>query len=323
MNLLYIVFLLCEISYAFASEKDGINSIKLRISLEPVKDPMTSSPKGQCFREAVQSGNMSTAKNVFHGGNDKLKDYCGKHLARLRSPRLVKLINTSEKGVRAWMLKLLLVHADQPLADEIFGKLNFSNAFWRDVASSADLACMPQKYGDLLGKITDRGEQEEAVKNGVHALFQNNETKCFDPLLPALKNGTFLNAHLESVAIRKAFVTASTYPDDRTLIAKRFFNHPAISTEDYSIALYNSYKWGDQAKELFYWLLARADRQDLVAVKDYHAFSGFQFKFRNAVNQALRVVDSKVSPRRNAFIKDALESYIPMVLLGVVHGYTS
>ena len=56
---------------------------------------------------------------------------------------------------------------------------------------------------------------------------------------------------------------ASRYGDDRTLFVKRFFDHPAISAEDYSNALYYSYWSGGNTKEFFYWLLARADRQDL------------------------------------------------------------
>ena len=32
-----------------------------------------------------------------------------------------------------------------------------------------------------------------------------------------------------------------TIQDDRTFFAKRFFDHPAISADDYSDALYNSY----------------------------------------------------------------------------------
>ena len=133
------------------------------------------------------------------------------------------------------MLQVLLVHADQPLIDEVFGALKPSNDLLRDVAVSADLACMPQRFTYLLKKIDDKEEQEEAVENGVDALVDENKTECLDPLLTALNEGTFLNQDLENVAIRKAFWTASLYQDDRTLLAKRFFDHPAISAKDYSV----------------------------------------------------------------------------------------
>ena len=36
---------------------------------------------------------MVAARNVFNGGNDELKNYCGKYLVSLGSSRLVELIN--------------------------------------------------------------------------------------------------------------------------------------------------------------------------------------------------------------------------------------
>ena len=94
-------------------------------------------------------------------------------------------------------------------------------------------------------------------------LFDRNKTEYFDPLLSAIKKGTFLSQDLENVAILHAFLTSSKYTDDRSLFTKRFFNHPAVSSEYYSVALYRSYNNGDQNKELFHWLLERADCQDL------------------------------------------------------------
>ena len=72
---------------------------------------------------------------------------------------------------KEWMLQVLLVHADQPLIDEVFGELKPSNDLLRDVAGSADLACMPQRFTYLLKKIDDKEDQERAVRYGVHALF--------------------------------------------------------------------------------------------------------------------------------------------------------
>ena len=105
---------------------------------------------------------------------------------------------------------------------------------------------MPQRFTYLLNKIDDKKDQEWAVRNGVSALFDANRTECLDPLLIALNEGTFLSKDLENVAIRGAFETASNYQDDRALFAKRFFDHPAISAEDYSDALYRSYHHGGQ-----------------------------------------------------------------------------
>jgi hypothetical protein len=121
--------------------------------------------------------------------------------------------------------------------------------------------------------------------------------ECLDPLLNALNDGTFLNADLEGVAISKAFRKASVYQDDRTLLVKPYFDHPEISAKNYSDALYYSNRKGDKAKELFYWLLARADRLDLEAVKDDEGFSRNKPEFQSAVTQALEAVGPNARPR--------------------------
>ena len=69
-----------------------------------------------------------------------------------------------------------------------------------------------------------------------------------------------------------------------TLITLRYL------LRDYSDALYCSYDFGGQAKEFFYWLLNRADRQDLEAAKSDWKFSKEEPEFRQAVNQASQIV---------------------------------
>ena len=107
------------------------------------------------------------------------------------------------------MLQVILVHADQQLIDKVFGMVKPSNNLLRDVAASADLACIPQRFTYLLNKIDDKEDQERAVEYGVFALFSENKTECLDPLLTALNEGTFLSKDLENIAIRKAFWAAS------------------------------------------------------------------------------------------------------------------
>ena len=61
---------------------------------------------------------------------------------------------------KKWMLQVILVHADQPLIDKVFGEIKPSNDLLKDVAVSADLACMPQRFTYLLSKIDDKKDQE-------------------------------------------------------------------------------------------------------------------------------------------------------------------
>ena len=68
----------------------------------------------------------------FRSGGDELKKYCGKYLVSLESSRLVELINDADDSLhKEWLLQVILMHADQPLIDEVFGELKPSNDLLR------------------------------------------------------------------------------------------------------------------------------------------------------------------------------------------------
>ena len=129
---------------------------------------------------------MEAARKVFDSGNDELEKYRGKYLVAMKSSRLVKLINSARNDNKQWMLQVILAHADQLLIDNLFAKLNIPSHLLRDVANSADLACIPQRFIYLLGRITDKEDQEWAVEKGVGALFNRGKTECLIPLVSAL-----------------------------------------------------------------------------------------------------------------------------------------
>ena len=216
--------------------------------LVKVKNHITNT-KFQRFKEAVHNDDMYDAYHIFKSGNDELKKYCGEYLISLGSPELVELINSvAFEYIKSWLLRVLSVHAEQPLLDNVFDALDPPSDLLKEVAYSADLACMPQRFTYILKKIGDKREQKGAVERGLNALFNENRTKCFDLFLGAISEGTFLNAGLEKVAIRHAFWRASRFQDDRALFVKRYFDHPAISAKYYSDALYDAYYQGDKQK---------------------------------------------------------------------------
>ena len=99
-----------------------------------MEDPIASSPEGQRFVEAVQSGDTVAAWNVFYLGDRKLKKYCVKYLINSESPRLVELIKGADDDGKKWMLRVILVHFGQPLLDKCFGEIKPSNDLLRNVA---------------------------------------------------------------------------------------------------------------------------------------------------------------------------------------------
>jgi hypothetical protein len=274
----------------------------------------------------VQNNDMKTAFNVFNGGNGELKRYCGKYLINQGSTKLIEMINGAERHAKFWMLRLILLHAERQLVDKVFDALNLTNNVLGWVARNANLACMPQRFTYLLKKIDDKKEQEGAVRGGVHTLVVCNKSECLDPLLSTLRKGKFLNQDLENVAIRTAFGSASRCNDDRVIPAMRFFDHPAVSAMNYSEALYDSDRWGDWRGKFFYWLLERADRQDLEAVRSDCRFPKMGFTFRRHVNNALRIVGPESRheigrQKRIALMKEVLEGDVPTVLLTLIGGY--
>ena len=136
-----------------------------------------------------------------------------------------------------------------------------------------ELVCLSMRFVYLLKRIADKRKQEGAVRYGVYALVKWSRIECLDPLLSTIKKGAFVSQHLEKVAICEVFLRASDCNDTRSLLVKHFFNHPTVSDEDYSSALYISYDCVIQTKELFHWLLGNADHQDLKGVKSDYRFS--------------------------------------------------
>jgi len=255
------------------------------------EDAIASSTDAQSFKQAVQSGNMETVWDVLKYGNDKLQEYCGKYLVSLEKPKLVKLVNRAEDFIKAWMLRAILIHAGQPLFDEVFLETRPSDFTLSCVACSAELACDTGKFIYLLGRITDKDDQEFAVTRGVEALFNAKKPECFDPLLFALENESSLGPRMANAAIQQAFREASRF--DNRALAKRFFDHPAITAEIYSYALYFSLCSCNLISELFYWLLARADNQDLIAAKKMKKSELCSEQFLYFVNKASPVDISK------------------------------
>ena len=149
MNPFYASLLLFGISSILASQ-DTFKCFKQRVMglfFNPVDngDPVASSFRGHQFRRAMQQGDMYTANNIFNDGSDELKKYSVKYLTSLKSSKLVELIKNAYADYRTWILRILLIHADQSLVEEVLGALKPSNWLLSWVARSAYLTCISFK----------------------------------------------------------------------------------------------------------------------------------------------------------------------------------
>ena len=126
-------------------------------------DLIANSPEAQNFKKAVQTSDMKAARKAFKSGDDLHMTYCAKHLIDLRKSRLIELIKgASNEDIKAWMLQVLLVHADRQLINEVLGALNLSDNVLYRVAYSTELACIPRKFTHFLEELVTK-----RIKNGL------------------------------------------------------------------------------------------------------------------------------------------------------------
>lgn len=126
MNALYIVLLLCMACDVFASEKVFLGLGKRKHStLDAVdqEDAIASRPESRDFRKAVKRGDTEAVFNVLKSSNDELHNYCVRCLISLGSSGLVKVINNASPYIKAQMVRVLVVHADQSLVSKVFTEI--------------------------------------------------------------------------------------------------------------------------------------------------------------------------------------------------------
>ena len=122
-------------------------------------------------------------------------------------------------------------------------------------------------------------------------MFNANKTERINSMLSALERST-LDQEVKDMAINHAFVEAfRCATDNRASLAKDYFDHPAVLADDYSNALYRSYKKRGFKSKLFKWLLEKADLGDLEAVKNEEKWEYMPKKFKVAIDKALKTVE--------------------------------
>ena len=126
----------------------------------PMIDPIANNPEGKRFKKAVQIGDIYAMRKVFDRGDDGVRKCYVQYLVNLGNVRFVALIrSTCEVDEQAWLLQIILVHADQSFIESVFTILDPQNYLLVKIAYSAELACVPQGFIYLLSKIRKRGSR--------------------------------------------------------------------------------------------------------------------------------------------------------------------
>ena len=145
-----------------------------------------------------------------------------------------------------------------------------------------ELAGSPEKFFRVLDKIKEPEMQEMAVRGGVSNLFEAGRHDLVVPLVNALGKRTFKSKRLKDVAIRTAFCEGAKRGNQD--IVELYYEHPAITSEEYAVGLYAS--WNDgKPNQVFPFLLEQADQGDLDKAKKKYADEKYE-KFRQAIDEA-------------------------------------
>ena len=326
MKVPYSLLLLNLAGFLHAS-KSMPDSADPKTPIAPLEsDQFAGNPEVQHFKRELEEGNLRTAWSVFSHDSD-LRKYCASHLISLGITRVISMIGESEYDVRDSVLRALLIHASPSFISEIIRKVRPTNRFLTDSTSDIYyLKDMPvDNFVCLLGCIVDEYAQGIAVERSVGAWIMQGKTAHIDALIVAIGNAN-LHSNLVSIMVRRTFEKASACRNDTRIYVKRFFDHPAITAEEYSSALYSVFDYQSLGGELFHWLLEKADRRDLEAVKINWKFTGMEFTFQDAVKQAETKVGAESRHKRGreirvAPIRAALTDHIAGVLLDVIYEY--
>lgn len=305
---------------------------------------VASSLQAQAFMKALEEEELETAKEVLINAGLSRKSW-DKQLINLGQYEdvLVALYDemldyeadehedegTDGTSIRGWILNMIFSHASQQVVDIVLNGMflgeNLSYAM-----KYSKLTDNINEFINFLKRITkDKSKNlKYAVEGAVESMVLVNKHECLNSLLSALQS-EFPDPELVNVAIRRAFEDASTYNSENNLIAKNFFNHSAVNANSYFLVLYNSYVLTDYKRGHFYWLLDRADYQDLKMVKKHQDFSEMPSQFQNAINNVLEKVGNETRRQKDErilrefakFVKAALGNTVPDVLINMILEY--
>ena len=254
----------------------------------------------------MQKDDLLTARHIFDGSDDVLKQRYGEYLDTLDEVRLVRLVETAGMDLGAWLFGIHLVYA-KTSSIGIFKKFGSNWYFVHKMAGVIDLLRSPERFTRFLERMDPQLQLEVAAKS-VETLL-GKEIKCVDSLLSGFAAATLLDPRVKHKAFDAVFVYMRAHPSEEVIrYAKRAFVHFSTATKASPHALVMSYNLKDPGKEHFFWFLARADHHDLESVKKKDNFSTMPRNFQFAVNTALQAVGTRDKIRKGSLEQDEIRN---------------
>ena len=249
--------------------------------------------------DAIDEGKLEIALKLCKENNSLCEGGVSHVIKRGDSDIIADFINQTNQ-VNARTLEELWKESSVVVIENVLGRVSFSQKNLIDEASSIVLLHNPEKFIALLNKIEASKDQESVIVKGIEELFTYGYSSYVNNLFDFLKGKTFRNNNLEDIAVQKAFKQATLFRSFTVLGC--IFDHSAITPKIYAnelIAEESRFAMGF----IVYWLLERADRYDLQAVKENKDYASLGSNFHATIEEALRT--AKPGGTRNHDIERA------------------
>jgi hypothetical protein len=205
--------------------------------------------------------NFSRVKRLVNWENRKdLFD----HVATKDANFIYKFINQLGWQASAPTLATLFIKGSE-IADQVLKKIEYRESTLICLTKYRyEIAQSPDIFFEVIRRINDPKDQEEAVAEGVYNLFKAKEYQSVISLIYELESSTF-DESLKSAAVKKAFDEGTTTLWCTRDIAKELYNHSAITSKEYAKGLFWAWRMNHIDNRDF--LLNHADQGDLEAVE--------------------------------------------------------
>ena len=214
------------------------------------------------LRTVIDRRELVTAVKLYKG--DKLLHHKGiEYVIDQQFPDFIVSFIRHAYETNGYILSTLCRKGSKEIIEKVLEKVNFSQKDLVKEAAHHASQCNIEKLLVLLNKIETPERQEYVVESSIGLLLDRCPTDRFHSFLNALKSKSLLSEHL----------------------LERILEDPAITPELYADGLI---AYGKYEKHLmvFQWLLKRADRDDLVAVRGKNDYYRMWYRSCYAIDDA-------------------------------------
>ena len=155
--------------------------------------------------------------------------------------------------VHEWVLTPLCAKRSKADLEQIFDQIIFPQSEIIRAGIQSMLFCLPEKYFDLLNRLTESDLQENMIQKSIWKMFVEHRNECIGPLLDAMEGRRFLSGRLKDIAVLEIFKHGSYNHDE--FWTRRFLYHPIITHEVYAEGLVLSWRRYDAQNPVFKGLL--------------------------------------------------------------------